>query len=46
MMLQACIQESANEEPVFLKGACLISRSPVIHPGDGPFTVSILFKMY
>lgn len=32
--IYACIQDSAHEEPVFLKGACLISRSPVIHPGD------------
>ncbi|KAH8995459.1 RdRP-domain-containing protein [Lactarius akahatsu] len=32
--IYACVQESAHEEPVFLKGHCLISRSPVIHPGD------------
>ncbi|KAF8260153.1 RNA dependent RNA polymerase-domain-containing protein [Lactarius quietus] len=32
--IYACVQESAHEEPVFLKGACLISRSPAIHPGD------------
>lgn len=24
-----------DEEPRYLKGMCLISRSPVIHPGDG-----------
>ncbi|KAI9446026.1 RdRP-domain-containing protein [Lactarius indigo] len=32
--IYACVQESAHEDPVFLRGACLISRSPVIHPGD------------
>ncbi|KAI9446025.1 RdRP-domain-containing protein [Lactarius indigo] len=32
--IYACVQKSAHEDPVFLKGACLISRSPVIHPGD------------
>ncbi|KAH9018099.1 RdRP-domain-containing protein [Lactarius pseudohatsudake] len=32
--IYACVQESAHKDPVFLKGACLISRSPVIHPGD------------
>jgi RNA-dependent RNA polymerase len=30
-----CVQESAHEPPIYLKGTCLISRSPVIHPGDG-----------
>ncbi|VDB94968.1 unnamed protein product [Peniophora sp. CBMAI 1063] len=30
----ACIQESPEDEPVFLKGLCSISRSPVVHPGD------------
>ena len=40
----ACVQESAHENPVYLKGACVISRSPVIHPGDGEFAVSILLK--
>ncbi|KAF8260154.1 RdRP-domain-containing protein [Lactarius quietus] len=32
--IYACVQASAHSEPVFLKGVCLISRSPVIHPGD------------
>ncbi|KAH8995451.1 RdRP-domain-containing protein [Lactarius akahatsu] len=32
--IYACVQESAHDDPVFLKGHCLISRSPVIHPGD------------
>ncbi|KAI0029220.1 RdRP-domain-containing protein [Vararia minispora EC-137] len=32
--IYACIQNSADEEPVFLKGNCVISRSPVVHPGD------------
>ncbi|KAH9014012.1 RdRP-domain-containing protein [Lactarius hengduanensis] len=33
-LIYACVQESAHEDPVFLKGLCVISRSPVIHPGD------------
>ncbi|KAH8995456.1 RdRP-domain-containing protein [Lactarius akahatsu] len=33
-LIYACVQESAHEDPVFLKGPCVISRSPVIHPGD------------
>ncbi|KAI0263469.1 RNA dependent RNA polymerase-domain-containing protein [Gloeopeniophorella convolvens] len=32
--IYACIQESADSDPVYLKGSCVISRSPVIHPGD------------
>jgi RNA-dependent RNA polymerase len=34
-MISVCVQESADKEPVYFKGPCLISRSPVIHPGDG-----------
>ncbi|KAI6035723.1 RNA dependent RNA polymerase-domain-containing protein, partial [Pisolithus marmoratus] len=30
----ACIQNPGDEEPTWIKGMCLISRSPVIHPGD------------
>ncbi|KAF8486749.1 RdRP-domain-containing protein [Russula emetica] len=29
-----CVQENANEPPKYFKGTCVISRSPVIHPGD------------
>ncbi|KAI0284855.1 RNA dependent RNA polymerase-domain-containing protein, partial [Russula brevipes] len=32
--IYVCIQESATEPPVYFKGTCVISRSPVIHPGD------------
>lgn len=32
--IHVCVQESTDKEPEYLKGACLISRSPVIHPGD------------
>lgn len=32
-----CIQKTANDPPVYLKGTCVISRSPVIHPGDGTY---------
>ncbi|KAI6122348.1 RNA dependent RNA polymerase-domain-containing protein [Pisolithus croceorrhizus] len=30
----ACIQNPGDKEPTWIKGMCLISRSPVIHPGD------------
>ncbi|KAF9227760.1 RdRP-domain-containing protein [Gyrodon lividus] len=30
----ACVQRPGDEKPKHLKGMCLISRSPVIHPGD------------
>jgi len=32
--IYACVQESADKDPIYLKGACILSRSPVIHPGD------------
>ncbi|KAH9066237.1 RdRP-domain-containing protein [Lactarius vividus] len=32
--IYACVQDSTHDDPVFLKGHCLISRSPAIHPGD------------
>jgi len=32
-----CVQEAADKEPVYFKGTCVISRSPVIHPGDGAY---------
>ncbi|KAI0253582.1 RNA dependent RNA polymerase-domain-containing protein [Lactifluus subvellereus] len=32
--IYVCVQESAEKEPIYFKGQCLISRSPVIHPGD------------
>lgn len=33
----ACVQESADADPIYLKGTCVLSRSPVIHPGDGAY---------
>jgi RNA-dependent RNA polymerase len=44
-MYLACVygeedEDGNKKDPVYIKGACLISRSPVIHPGDGWFTVS------
>ena len=30
-----CIQERDDPEPRYLEGPCLISRNPVVHPGDG-----------
>jgi RNA-dependent RNA polymerase len=32
--IYVCIQNSTHEQPIYLKGTCVISRSPVIHPGD------------
>ncbi|THH12039.1 hypothetical protein EW146_g7842 [Bondarzewia mesenterica] len=32
--IYACVQESPHHEPKWLKGSCVISRSPVVHPGD------------
>ena len=32
-----CVQKTANDPPIYLKGTCVISRSPVIHPGDGMY---------
>jgi RNA-dependent RNA polymerase len=32
-----CVQKPDDEEPVYLKGNCVVSRSPVIHPGDGAY---------
>jgi RNA-dependent RNA polymerase len=36
-----CIQETADDPPDYLRGTCVISRSPVIHPGDGAY-ISLL----
>ncbi|KAH9985084.1 RNA dependent RNA polymerase-domain-containing protein [Russula vinacea] len=32
--IYVCVQKSVHEQPIYLKGTCVISRSPVIHPGD------------
>ncbi|KAH9996136.1 RNA dependent RNA polymerase-domain-containing protein [Russula compacta] len=32
--IYVCVQESEHEPPIYLEGACVISRSPAIHPGD------------
>ncbi|KAI9449714.1 RdRP-domain-containing protein [Lactarius psammicola] len=32
--IYVCVQGPTDKEPKYLKGKCLISRSPVIHPGD------------
>jgi hypothetical protein len=32
-----CIQKTANDPPIYLKGTCVISRNPAIHPGDGTY---------
>ncbi|KAI0306234.1 RNA dependent RNA polymerase-domain-containing protein [Multifurca ochricompacta] len=39
--IYVCVQEAADKEPEYFKGTCLISRSPVIHPGDGTYSSSI-----
>ncbi|KAF7337989.1 RNA-dependent RNA polymerase [Mycena venus] len=33
--IYACIHRNEDEEPVWLEGSCTISRSPIIHLGDG-----------
>ncbi|KAI6002488.1 RNA dependent RNA polymerase-domain-containing protein [Pisolithus orientalis] len=30
----ACIQNPGDKEPTWISGACLVYRSPVVHPGD------------
>ncbi|KAI0284919.1 RNA dependent RNA polymerase-domain-containing protein [Russula brevipes] len=32
--IYVCVQEAVDKEPIYLEGPCLISRDPVIHPGD------------
>ncbi|KAJ3544083.1 hypothetical protein NMY22_g2912 [Coprinellus aureogranulatus] len=32
--IYACIQRPEDTEPTWIEGACSISRSPVVHPGD------------
>ena len=33
-----CIQERDDPEPRYLEGPCLVSRNPVVHPGDGRYS--------
>lgn len=33
--IYACVQDRGEAEPRWLEGPCLISRNPVVHPGDG-----------
>ncbi|KAI9452162.1 RdRP-domain-containing protein [Russula earlei] len=32
--IYVCVQKYSDEDPIYFKGSCVISRSPVIHPGD------------
>ncbi|KAG2355838.1 RNA dependent RNA polymerase-domain-containing protein [Suillus spraguei] len=32
--IYACIHKPEDSEPIWLHGPCMVSRSPVIHPGD------------
>ncbi|KAG0701519.1 RNA dependent RNA polymerase-domain-containing protein [Suillus ampliporus] len=32
--IYACVQKPGDNEPIWLHGPCMVSRSPVIHPGD------------
>lgn len=36
----ACVQDRWDKEPRWLEGPCLISRNPVVHPGDGAWILS------
>ena len=31
----ACIQDGPNGEEQYLRGHCIVSRNPTVHPGDG-----------
>jgi RNA-dependent RNA polymerase len=35
--IQVCVQNSAHEQPIYLKGTCVISRGLGLHPGDGTY---------
>jgi hypothetical protein len=35
-----CVQQSPDVDPIWLRGPCTISRSPVAHPGDSEFASS------
>jgi hypothetical protein len=35
--LSACVHKPGDSEPIWLHGPCMVSRSPVIHPGDGKY---------
>ena len=39
-MPSVCIQERDDPEPRYLHGPCLVSRNPVVHPGDGRYCLS------
>ncbi|KAH7923477.1 RdRP-domain-containing protein [Leucogyrophana mollusca] len=32
--IYACVQYPGDAEPTWLRGPCVVSRSPVVHPGD------------
>ncbi|KAG1890753.1 RNA dependent RNA polymerase-domain-containing protein [Suillus subluteus] len=32
--IYACVHKPGDNEPIWLHGPCMVSRSPVIHPGD------------
>src|SRR6266850_5517151 len=38
-----CVQEKANGQPIYLSGKWVISRNPVIHPGDGTY-INVLLQ--
>ncbi|GJE87096.1 RdRP-domain-containing protein [Phanerochaete sordida] len=39
--IYACVQKSADEEPIWIQGSVTISRSPVVHPGDVQRVIAI-----
>jgi len=35
LVQSACIQAPGGNDPIWIHGPCIVTRSPVIHPGDG-----------
>jgi RNA-dependent RNA polymerase len=41
-VFQACVQGPDDPEPIWLRGACTLSRSPVVHPGDSEWSLKCI----
>ena len=44
--LLVCIQERDDPNPRYLSGPCLISRNPVVHPGDSTYCLPLRVLRY